>query len=162
VTVIGAGGKSGPNLFGARIDGTGTGGNGGIGGRTFTGVPIGSTITYRVGGISQRVDAAGGGFYNVADYSFVTVNGITIYASAGGGGAWLSSVYPLYDYGGPGSDGLGVAGVPGGAGGASAVGQHAGQPGTTNSPGGTNPGNAYGRGGVDFTLPTAGYVSITM
>jgi hypothetical protein len=139
------------------LDGTGTGGNGGIGGRTFTGVPIGSTITYLVGSIRTSP------VYAAADYSYVTVNGITIYASGGGGGAQYISEYPTYEVNNiPGYDGLGVPSALGGTGGKAVLGQHAGQPGTTNYSGGTNPGNAYGRGGVGFTAPTGGYVSITM
>ena len=96
VTVIGGGGGSG-NIP--------TGGNGGVATYTFTGVTLGSTISYFVGRGGEATFPGGEGGWN----SYVTIGNTTIYAGGGGTASVARS-----SSAGPGGDGVGFGGGIGG------------------------------------------------
>jgi len=148
VTVIGGGGG------GKQYGGTSTGGAGGVATFTFTGVTLGSTISYFVGGGGYASYNAGNGGYN----SYVTIGNTTVYAGGGGGGG----VGPPS---GPGGNGIGQGGGTGGGQGG-AAGQNGGPgsisplPVTAGTPisgygfGGTGDGGNGGNGIVVITPQT--------
>jgi len=106
VTVIGGGGGGGGGIG----RGGGRGGNGAVATYTFTGIAIGTPITYFVG--NSGVGGAGaGGSGGGGSNSYVTIGSTKIYAGGGGGGGGAVQV------GGSGTNGIGD-----GAGGGGVVG----------------------------------------
>jgi hypothetical protein len=136
VTVIGGGGGGGAA---AALAGVGGGGGGGaVATRTFTGIEVGTAISYFVGrggsgGVGgAAMTAAGGG-----NYSYITVGTTTIFAAGGGGGGGGGSLSTN-----------GTRGTNGASGGGGAVGGSGGAGGTTQA------GNRNGVGGESGTIST--------
>jgi len=148
VTVIGGGGG------GKQYGGTSTGGAGGVATFTFTGVTLGSTISYFVGGGGSASYNAGNGGYN----SYVTIGNTTVYAGGGGGGGVGppsgSGGNGIGQGGGTGGGQGGAAGQNGGPGSISPLPVTAGTPISGYGFGGTGDGGNGGNGIVVITSQT--------